>query len=65
MIETMNEAPGVDWPPTRSVCKSVSSSTTRVTALRGVNPKILETDGEWTYEEAVSRCPDSVGRSRG
>jgi len=26
-----------------------------------VNPKILETDGEWTYEEGCLSCPDSVG----
>ncbi len=66
MIETMNEAPGVGLAANQvGVQKRLFVYDKGDGPFVVVNPKILETDGEWTYEEGCLSSRDSVGRSPG
>ena len=46
------------WPPRRSACRSRSSCGTSATSPTVVfNPEIVESDGEWVYEEGCLSIP--------
>ena len=58
MIETMNEAPGVGLAANQvGVQKRLFVYDKGDGPHVVVNPKILETDGEWTYEEGCLSVP--------
>ncbi len=58
MIETMNEAPGVGLAANQvGVQKRLFVYDQGEGPHVVVNPKILETDGEWTYEEGCLSVP--------
>jgi peptide deformylase len=58
MIETMNEAPGVGLAANQvGVQKRLFVYDKGEGPHVVVNPKILETDGEWTYEEGCLSVP--------
>jgi peptide deformylase len=58
MIETMNEAPGVGLAANQvGVQKRLFVYDKGDGPFVVVNPKILETDGEWTYEEGCLSVP--------
>jgi peptide deformylase len=58
MIETMNEAPGVGLAANQvGVQKRLFVYDKGDGPFVVVNPRILETDGEWTYEEGCLSVP--------